>query len=565
MRSAKTRLIGALSFLLSSIPAAADPPTYVESSAGLDQPGMEAGGTELEFGDVDGDGHVDLVCVGDHGSPFVNTDEHGVMVWFGDGDGAWSLFQYGNFGYGGLALGDANNDNLMDVGYGIHHDWSSNDLGDQILEVALGDGTGQLWSAWDDGLATNGETWGMFGCDFADVDHDGDLDLGSISFGSGNGVRIYRNNGDGSWTQAFAAPGGNSSLEFAFGDLNGDGHPDYAAGHDGGTVRLGDGEGGFTPADGDLPFGPWRTGTSLGDVNGDGRDDLAFCTNTGVAVFTWTAPGEWVDLSGSLSAIGDVALTGIADMNLDGHGDVIALSEPHTRIYAGDGAGKWQLMATIPHALDPCDYAALRAGTDVDHNGYPDLAYIVEEDCDWWTGGTNTPHLWKEASAPAEPLIHPRRPRGGETIIAGSVCFIDWSAAVPAGSPQPTMAIELSVSGPDGPFEMVASSVPDNGRYQWHAPADLPSSDECHVRLTLSTEPPTVGVTPAPFVIVNLDGIPGDVNGDGIVDTADLLLLLASWGPCPDPPEDCPADFDGDDVVNTADLLILLSHWGEAS
>ena len=150
-------LMGLVLLLIGPL-ASGDPPTYVESSAGLNQPAMEAGRTEVEFGDVNGDGDVDLVCVGDHGSPYVNTNEHGVMVWFGDGAGAWSVFQYGNFGYGGLALGDANNDGLMDVGYGIHHDYSGTDLGDQILEVALGDGTGQNWTPWDDGLATAGET-----------------------------------------------------------------------------------------------------------------------------------------------------------------------------------------------------------------------------------------------------------------------------------------------------------------------------------------------------------------------------------------------------------------------
>jgi hypothetical protein len=54
----------------------------------------------------------------------------------------------------------------------------------------------------------------------------------------------------------------------------------------------------------------------------------------------------------------------------------------------------------------------------------------------------------------------------------------------------------------------------------------------------------------------------GDVNGDGVVDTEDLLLLLAAWGECPDPPEECPADFNGDGVVDTADLLALLANWG---
>src|SRR5712692_8721548 len=71
---------------------------YVEWSSGLETTRMEGGRTELEFGDVNGDGHVDMVSIGDHGSPFINSDEHGVMVWFGDGRGNWSVFQNGRFG-----------------------------------------------------------------------------------------------------------------------------------------------------------------------------------------------------------------------------------------------------------------------------------------------------------------------------------------------------------------------------------------------------------------------------------------------------------------------------------
>ena len=54
----------------------------------------------------------------------------------------------------------------------------------------------------------------------------------------------------------------------------------------------------------------------------------------------------------------------------------------------------------------------------------------------------------------------------------------------------------------------------------------------------------------------------GDLNGDGSVGVADLLILLASWGPCPDLPETCPADLDLDGNVGVADLLILLANWG---
>jgi hypothetical protein len=50
----------------------------------------------------------------------------------------------------------------------------------------------------------------------------------------------------------------------------------------------------------------------------------------------------------------------------------------------------------------------------------------------------------------------------------------------------------------------------------------------------------------------------GDLDGNGVVDGADLALLLGAWGPCPG----CAADLDGDGVVSGADLAILLGDWG---
>ncbi len=55
--------------------------------------------------------------------------------------------------------------------------------------------------------------------------------------------------------------------------------------------------------------------------------------------------------------------------------------------------------------------------------------------------------------------------------------------------------------------------------------------------------------------------IPGDVDGDGDVDTTDLILLLGAWGACDDC-ENCVADFDDDCFVGTSDLIILLGNWG---
>jgi hypothetical protein len=56
------------------------------------------------------------------------------------------------------------------------------------------------------------------------------------------------------------------------------------------------------------------------------------------------------------------------------------------------------------------------------------------------------------------------------------------------------------------------------------------------------------------------DEIPGDLNGDGCVDQADLGILLGDWD-CAG--GECPGDCDGDGDTDQADLGILLAHWGE--
>ncbi len=57
---------------------------------------------------------------------------------------------------------------------------------------------------------------------------------------------------------------------------------------------------------------------------------------------------------------------------------------------------------------------------------------------------------------------------------------------------------------------------------------------------------------------------PSDLNDDGVVNGADLGILLGAWGPINSTSGcDRSADVDGNDVVDGADLGILLGSWGE--
>ncbi len=60
---------------------------------------------------------------------------------------------------------------------------------------------------------------------------------------------------------------------------------------------------------------------------------------------------------------------------------------------------------------------------------------------------------------------------------------------------------------------------------------------------------------------LGVQSIVGDLNDDGVVNGADLAILLGAWGPCP-PKGDCIADLNDDGVVNGADLAIQLGNWG---
>lgn len=65
---------------------------------------------------------------------------------------------------------------------------------------------------------------------------------------------------------------------------------------------------------------------------------------------------------------------------------------------------------------------------------------------------------------------------------------------------------------------------------------------------------------PAPATPCAADISPTGV-GDGVVNIADLLAVIANWGPCP-PTGNCAADINGSFAVGVDDLLLVIANWG---
>jgi FG-GAP-like repeat len=176
---------------------------------------------------------------------------------------------------------------------------------------------------------------------------------------------------------------GSHPSSIAVGDLNGDGHPDLAVANAYSdifsstvSILLGNGDGTFRPqteyAVGDYPFA-----VAMGDLNGDGRLDLAVANESsnntlanGVSVLLGNGDGTFRQQV-QYPAYAPSALV-LADLNRDGKLD-IALADPANTIFVllrGNGDGTFQYptgystTATFPGTI---------AVGDFNGDGLPDL------------------------------------------------------------------------------------------------------------------------------------------------------------------------------------------------
>ena len=131
-------------------------------------------------------------------------------------------------------------------------------------------------------------------------------------------------------------------------------------------------------------------------------------------------------------------------------------------------------------------------------------------------------------------------------------------------SDQATMDID-AVQIPAGPFSLVSGTAagigatPGTVRVKFN-PAGL-AAGTYTANATVQTSDENVPGATTAQVVATLSatiggGNPADLNGDGVVNGADLGSLLSQWG------QPGTGDLNGDGIVGGADIGIMLANWG---
>ncbi|MFL6208690.1 MAG: FG-GAP-like repeat-containing protein [Pyrinomonadaceae bacterium] len=271
----------------------------------------------LTTGDFNQDGKLDVAfAIVDN-----NNSSGNIVIFSGTGDGTLQSGHSYAVGYNplGLIAGDFNGDGALDL-VTSSYDNGDTATSNRNMRMLFGNGDGTFRPA---GSYPAGGITSMLAGDF---NADGKLDLVITVYINGNGVRLFLNNGDGTFGGGVPVFTDISVIASAAGDFNGDGKLDLALssgilGSDQVNVVLGNGNGTFQPPLQNAA-GTHDTQDSIkvGDLNGDGKPDLLVAVAQGeINLLVGRGDGTFARGVNLISSVNrDYQPTVVGDFNHDG-------------------------------------------------------------------------------------------------------------------------------------------------------------------------------------------------------------------------------------------------------
>ena len=448
----------------------------------------------------------------------------------------------------GVSWQDVNNDGFVDL-------FVSNSGGDKRrnwLMINQGDGSfvkdedSGLDGLWDEG---RGIAW----CDY---DNDGLADVYVVAGSEDNSDpqyrtnALYRNNGDGTWTDV-AVEAGVADIGHgrgvAWGDINNDGFMDILVGNQVGSDHPGynklytsNGDGTFT----DISESSGITENtrcrcvSMADYDNDGFLDLYTVTfgslgppnrlyhNNGDETFTEVAQGT------PMMAVNNGNSASWADYDNDGWIDLLAVGGSSSAPGVGQNTLLRNMNQNGNHWIEfelcgtVSNRSAIGARVSISHQIADGSVMIQMRDVQSGSG-YNTQHMFRAHFG-----------------LFDSDVIDELTILWPSGIVQTATGIQV-----DQILRIVESDV---------------FALDCNRNCVDDAKDISEGLS----VDFNFNGIPdececmADFDDDGTVDVHDLLFLISTWGELSSPENPVATDLDGNGVVAVHDLLLAVGAYG---
>ena len=501
---------------------------FVAVSNGL--PGVANG--SVAWGDYDGDGHLDVVITGatNPAPKFTGTTQ----VWRNNGDGTFSqnIASFPGLQNGSGVWGDYDNDGRLDIL--ICGTATNNQPLTQVWHATAGGSFSTNTVAGITNVGNGSAVWG-------DYNNDGNLDALVVGQSGGPASReVWRNNGDGTFSEA-AVHLGSAEIVLAWVDYNNDGRLDIL---DGSQLLRQNPNGTFTT----VTNFPIVESIVWGDYDNDGWPDILIAGSTngtvsGEITQTWhnNRDGTFTAIDAGLPGVNNNAVAW-GDFDSDGWLDILitgttngAASGGTTQFWRNNGNGTFSYVAGT--GLTGISRASIACG-DYDNDGRLDILMSGVD-----TNGEPVTQLWRNGMLATN--SPPQPPSGLVAYVSGTNVVFQWNAGSDLETPGAALTYNIRIGSASGGVNVLSPmstasgfrriSLGGNagtltnkfltvgsGTYYWsvqtidNAFGASPFAPEQSFKL-LPTMAPVSATNP----------VPGDVNGDGVVDGSEVITVLS--------------------------------------
>ncbi|MBI5384179.1 MAG: VCBS repeat-containing protein [Verrucomicrobia bacterium] len=396
------------------------------------------------WGDLDNDGDLDLLHDG------ISGTTSRTMRSRNNGNGTFSESQWvASFHEGAIALGDFDNDGALDV---LINGWYSvTDA--RVTKLYRNNGSGSFSDTGVSfpGVRASSAAWG-------DYNNDGHPDLlltgdtGSVLI-----TRLYRNNGDGTFTEIGAGLPGVYFGSGTWADFDRDGDLDILlCGWSGASpisrVYRNDGNGVFTDLNAGLA-GVWRGEAHWGDYDNDGYPDILLSGSSTSRIYHNNHNGTFTDIGAGLTGL-DYAGVAWGDYDNDGDLDVLLMGDSGsslTRLYRNDGNNTFTLISNT--GLGNVGAGDVIWG-DYDQDGKLDLFQTGT------SGGVRSDLYRNQIVAANTP---PTAPAGLQAVVNANTVTLSWNAASDTETSAAGLTYELRIGTTSGSGDIVSAPATSAG------------------------------------------------------------------------------------------------------